>query len=289
MAPPRIALFALEALPNARAVRRFVADHAGDIAFVGLSNAERPSTGGLVGQVRRHLARSGPAFLPYLAVNFGLPDLLRPVAPLTQRLAGTTGTPEATPLTTLCRGFGIPTLTVDDVNGPEVAQALRSHAPDLIVTFHFDQILSGATLGAARLGGLNVHPGLLPRHRGPVPTIHALADGPDAFGVTIHRLAVRIDAGAILEQEAVALPPDVTATRAAVLLHAHGRRLLDAVLETIARNGAVPEGRTVPVLPYCPFPDGAFLKAMRRERRYLTDVGDLREALSLSGRGPAPA
>ena len=28
MAAPRIALFALEALPNARAVRRFVADHA---------------------------------------------------------------------------------------------------------------------------------------------------------------------------------------------------------------------------------------------------------------------
>lgn len=289
MAAPRIALFALEALPNARAVRRFVADHAGDIALVGLSNAERPSTGGLVGQVRRHLARSGPAFLPYLAVNFGLPDLLRPVAPLTQRLAGTIGTPEATPLASLCRGFGIPTLTIDDVNGPAVAQALRSHAPDLIVTFHFDQILSGATLGAARLGGLNVHPGLLPRHRGPVPTIHALADGPDAFGVTIHRLAVRIDAGAILEQEAVALPPDVTATRAAVLLHASGRRLLDAVLETIARDGAVPEGRVVPVLPYCPFPDGAFLRAMRRERRYLTDVGDLREALSLSGRGTEPA
>ncbi|TXN83422.1 formyltransferase family protein [Methylobacterium sp. WL8] len=285
MRKPRIALFALEALPNARAVRRFVADHAGEIAFVGLSNAERPSTGGLVGQVRRHLARSGPAFLPYLAVNFGLPDLLRLVAPLTQRIAGTTGTPEATPLATLCRQRDIPTLTVDDVNGPEVADLLRLHAPDLIVTFHFDQILSGATIAAARLGGLNVHPGLLPHHRGPVPTIHALAEGPDAFGVSIHRLAVAIDAGAILEQAQVALPADVTATRAAVLLHEHGRLLLDGVLDVVARDGAVPEGRTVPVLPYCPFPDAGFLKAMRRKRRYLTDVGDLREALSLSARG----
>lgn len=285
MANPKIALFALEALPNARAVRRFVADHADDIAFVGLSNAERPSTGGLVGQVRRHLARSGPAFLPYLAVNFGLPDLLRLVAPLTQRLSGTVGTPEATPLAALCRGHGIPTLTIDDVNGPEVADLLRRHAPDLIVTFHFDQILSGTTIAAARLGGLNLHPGLLPRHRGPVPTIHALAEGPDAFGVTIHRLAVTIDAGAILAQTQVALPPDVTATRAAVLLHEHGRTLLDTVLETIARDGAVPKGRTVPVLPYCPFPDAGLLKAMRRQRRYLTDVGDLRESISLSARG----
>ena len=286
MPKPRIALFALEALPNARAVRRFVADHAGEIAFVGMSNAERPATGGLVGQVRRHLARSGPAFLPYLAVNFGLPDLARLVAPLTQRIAGTTGTPEATPLATLCRQHDIPTLTVDDVNGPAVADLLRRHAPDLIVTFHFDQILSGATIAAARLGGINVHPGLLPRHRGPVPTIHALADGPEAFGVTIHRLAEAIDAGAILAQEGAALPADVTATRAAVLLHARGRLLLDTVLEAVDRDGAVPEGRTVPVLPYCPFPDTGFLKAMRRRRRYLTDVGDLREALSLSARGP---
>ncbi len=57
----RIALFTLEALPNARAVRRFVADNAARIAFVGLSDPERPSTGGLTGQVRRHLGRSGPA------------------------------------------------------------------------------------------------------------------------------------------------------------------------------------------------------------------------------------
>lgn len=285
MPKPRIALFVLEALPNARAVRRFVADHAADIAFVGLSNAERPSTGGLVGQVRRHLSRSGPAFLPYLAVNFGLPDLLRMVAPLTQRIAGTVGTPEATPLATLCRRHGIATLTVDDVNGEAVADALARHAPDLIVTFHFDQILSGATIAAARLGGLNVHPGLLPRHRGPVPTIHALAEGPDAFGATIHRLAEAIDAGAILAQEEAALPEGVTATRAAVLLHERGRHLLDAVLEAVARDGTLPEGRTVPVLPYCPFPDAGLLKAMRRERRYLTDVGDLREALSLSARG----
>jgi len=141
MSRARIALFVLEALPNARVVRRFVADHSADIAFVGLSNAERPSSGGLTGQVRRHLTRSGTGILPYLAVNFGLPDLLRPLAPLTQAVAGSGDAPESTPLKTLCRRLGIPTLTVDDVNGPEVAQRVRETAPDLILTYHFDQIL----------------------------------------------------------------------------------------------------------------------------------------------------
>lgn len=277
----RIALFVLEALPNARAARRFVADHAADIALVGLSNAERPATGGLTGQVRRHLARSGPRFLPYLAVNFGLPDLLRPLAPLTQRLSGGAGDAEATPLARLCRQRGIPCLTIDDVNGPEVALALREHAADLIVTFHFDQILRAETLSLPPLGGLNVHPSLLPRHRGPCPTIHALSDGPDAFGVTVHRLAPEIDAGAILAQESVGMPEGVTATRAAGLLHERGRRMLDALLAEIADEGGVPEGRLEPVLPYCGFPDRAFLSAMRKRGLKLTDSRDLGDALSL--------
>ncbi|MGU3363034.1 formyltransferase family protein [Methylobacterium sp. M6A4_1b] len=283
MSRPRIALFVLEALPNARAVRRFVGDHAEDIAFVGLSNAERPSSGGLLGQVRRHLARSGPTILPYLGVNFGLPDLLAPLSPLARRLTGAGKAAGAMPLKALCREFGIPTLKVDDVNGPEVARAFERVAPDLIVTFHFDQILSGATLSRAPLGGFNVHPGLLPRHRGPVPTIHALAEAEPAFGVTVHRLAVTIDAGAILSQEAVRLPADTTATRASVLLHEHGRVLLDAALTDLA-HGRLAPGTIAPILPYCPFPDRDLLKGLRRRGRKLTDGQDLRDALALSAR-----
>ena len=285
MTRPTIALFVLEALPNARMIRRLVADRADQIVLVGLSNAERPSSGGLVGQVRRHLSRSGVGILPYLAVNFGLPDLLRPLSPLVQAVAGSADTPEATPLATLCARHAVPTLTVDDVNGPDVAQALRACAPDLILTYHFDQILKAETIGLARLGGINGHPGLLPRHRGPVPTIHALSEGPGAFGMTLHRLAAAIDTGGILAQEAVPLPAGTTATRAAVALHAHGRGLLDRVLDDVARTGVLPEGRAAATLPYCPFPDRALLAGLRRRGLRLTDGRDLREALSLSGAG----
>lgn len=281
MAPPRLAIFALEALPNARALRRFVAENPRRIAFVGLSHPQRPSAGGLVAQVRRHLARSGPRILPYLAVNFGLPDLVDGVATALRR----SGPPEATPLAPLCRRLGIPVMPVDDVNGAEVAVAFAAHAPDLIVSFHFDQIFSQATLDRAPLGGLNVHPSLLPRHRGPTPTLHALADGDRAFGVTVHRLAAAIDAGAILAQEAVPLPPGTSATRAAILLHARGRRLLEGVLADIAGKGAVPEGRNAPVLPYRGFPDRALLARMHRAGGRLVDRDDWRAALGLAS-GP---
>lgn len=281
MTRPRIALFVLEALPNARAVRRFVQDHAGDIAFVGLSNAERPNSGGLTGQVRRHFARSGPAFLPYLAVNFGLPDLLAPASGMLRRLMGTGDAATATPLKALCRTLGVPTLRIDDVNGSDVAQAFEAHAADLIVAFHFDQIFSAATLALAPLGGINVHPGLLPRHRGPVPTIHALAEEVPGFGVTIHRLTPAIDAGAILAQEASDFPSGTTATRAAILLHERGRVLLDRVLHDLAA-GTLREGVVADPLPYCPFPDRALLAGLARRNRKLVDGADLRAALSVN-------
>ena len=285
MSRARIALFVLEALPNARVMRRFVAEHAaahpGEIVLVGLSNADRPNVGGMIGQVRRHLARSGPRFLPYLAVNFGLPDILRWAAPLTQALASAGSAADATPLHTLCGRLRIPTITINDVNGTAVRDALRLAAPDLIVTYHFDQILAPETIAMARLGGLNMHPSLLPRHRGPVPTIHALSDLDRPFGITLHRTAASIDTGAVVVQAAVDLPAGVTATRAALLLHEAGRPLLDEMLDAIARSGQVPDGRIVPILSYCPFPNREMLRDMRRRGLRLTDRADLADALTL--------
>ncbi|RVU18736.1 formyltransferase family protein [Methylobacterium oryzihabitans] len=278
----RLALFTLEALANARAVRRFVAEHADEIAVVALSDPHRPSTGGLTGQVRRHVLRSGTGFLPYLGVNFGLPDLVSALAPAPKTSNPGDDTAAATPLPVLCRRLGLPCVTVTSVSGAAVGEVLRRHGADLIVSFHFDQIFDADALAAAPLGGVNLHPSLLPHHRGPVPTLHALLEPTPRFGVTIHRLAAAVDAGAILAQQAVTLAPDVTASRAAVLLHEAGRPLLDGVLRRVREDGRLPEGRTVPVLPYCGFPTRAQLRDLKRRGRRLVDGRDLREALSLS-------
>lgn len=282
MSSPRLAVFTLEALPNARAVRRFVADHAAEIAFVGLSNAGRPNAGGFVGQTLRHVRRSGPMMLPYLAINFGIPDAIIALHPLRARFRRRPVSVEATPLAILCRQLGIPTIRVDDVNGEEVAARFAALGPDLIVVFHFDQIFSAATLALAPLGGINVHPGLLPHHRGPVPTLHARAQAQPSFGVSVHRLAERIDAGDVLAQSAVDLPATISASGAAIALHEHGRALLDDVLRTIATAG-MPQGTPVELLPYCPFPSARMLWSMWLEGRRLTRWADVEAAF---GRDP---
>jgi hypothetical protein len=271
----RIALFTLEALVNARAVRRFVADHASEIVLVGLSNPFRKNTGGSLGQTWRHLKRSGPRFLPYLAANFSLPRL----AGALPRLSRGSRVPEDVPLRDLCTIKGVPWTVVEAVNGPEIAKAIAGAQPDLLISFHFDQIFSAETLALAPMGGVNVHPSLLPHHRGPVPTLHALLETPPLFGVTIHRLVPQIDAGGLLAQEQVELPADVTALSSAVLLHERGRILLDGVLERLAKGEQAEHA--LPVLPYCPFPTAALLGDMAKRGLKNASLADIVTALRL--------
>lgn len=251
----RVALFTLESALSAEAVEAFLRAYGDRVVLIGCSDPFRRAAGGAVSQAWRHLRRSGPRLLPYLAVNYAL-------RPARSRLTG----------------FGLPVVEVADVNGPEMAAAIRAARPDLLVSFHFDQIFHAETLALAPQGGINLHPSLLPRHRGPVPTIWALAEPEPRFGVSLHRLVPRIDAGAILAQREVPLPRGTTASAAARALHLAGVPLLE---EAVADLDA---GREVTPLPYCPFPPPDLLRRMAREGRRLADAEDLRHALRLTRR-----
>ncbi len=249
----RIALFTLESLASSEAVLQFVARDPGRIVLLGHSD---PFREGLLAQPRRHVARSGPAILPYLAANFGLAGLLR----------------RSGRLSDLCRAHAIPSLLVADVNGAACHAALLAARPDVIVSFHFDQIFTAETLALAPLGGVNVHPSLLPRHRGPIPTFYALAEG--ATGVSVHVLAPRIDAGGVLVQQDVALPAGLSVGGAARALHLAALPLLE---QALAMLPASPD--PAPLLPYCPFPDAAAIARMRRQGVRLVAPNDWNASL----------
>lgn len=276
---PPIALLTLESALSAEAVAGFLRAHGHSVVLVGLSDPFRPGAGGPLRQAWRHLRRSGARLLPFLWVNYALPGWLA-------ALRGGQRRPGEVAAAAAARG--IPVRRVAEVNGPEFADALRASGAALIVTFHFDQILSAETLALAPEGGVNLHPSLLPRHRGPVPTVWALAEAEPAWGVTLHRLVPRIDAGPILAQRAVPLPPGTTASAAARALHAAGAALLAEAL--LAKPAPTP--REVPPLPYCPFPPPALLRGIAAQGRRLVDRADLRAALRVrTGRGadPVPA
>ena len=262
----RIALFTLESLASNAAVRAFAEAHAAEFVLIGRSKPYRAAAGGGFGQFWRHLGRSGLRFLPYLFVNFVL-------ASLVARLRGQHG------LADFARAHGTALLEVEDVNGAACHAALQAARPDVVLSFHFDQIFTLETLALAPLGGVNIHPSLLPRHRGPIPAFWALQEGPEATGISIHRIAARIDAGEVLAQRALALPAGVSASTAVRLLHETALPMIGDVLRALA-EGKV-EGKPAPPLPYCGFPSAADIRAARRQDVRLVRWADWRAALGL--------
>ena len=77
--------------------------------------------------------------------------------------------------------------------------------PDLVVVASFPQILSASALARGRLGALNIHMSLLPRHRGADPIFWTYWDDDTEAGVTVHWMNPAVDGGDIAVQQSVPL------------------------------------------------------------------------------------
>ncbi|HEY2742613.1 MAG TPA: formyltransferase family protein [Gaiellaceae bacterium] len=93
-----------------------------------------------------------------------------------------------------------------------VVPLLASVEPDLVVCMGFPWRIPPEALAVPRLGWLNGHPSLLPRHRGPLPVAWAIREGDEEIGITFHRMDAELDTGPILAQRRYPLgelrPPD---------------------------------------------------------------------------------
>ena len=67
-----------------------------------------------------------------------------------------------------------------------IAPLLASVEPDLVVCMGFPWKIPPDALAVPRLGWLNGHPSLLPRHRGPLPVAWAIREGDEEIGITFH-------------------------------------------------------------------------------------------------------
>lgn len=102
------------------------------------------------------------------------------------------------PLKELALEQGIPVLQPVRIKQPESVAALQEWGADLFVVAAYGQILSRAILDMPRLGTINVHASLLPRHRGATPIHATILQGDAEAGITIIRLVPQLDAGPML-------------------------------------------------------------------------------------------
>jgi methionyl-tRNA formyltransferase len=132
------------------------------------------------------------------------------------RLDATLQKEESTRLSQLLGGacHAIPVLFPQGggLQSPEETQRLvRELQPDVVIIASWGEIFKASWL--ERLNGLplwNLHPSLLPAHRGPNPYAAAILAGDVQSGVTLHQLTADVDAGDVIAQWPMAVSPEET-------------------------------------------------------------------------------
>ena len=100
-----------------------------------------------------------------------------------------------------------------------LADAVASTRPDWVVCAGYMRILGDAFITRFRGRLLNIHPSLLPKHRGLHTHARAIAAGDPEHGASVHFVIPELDAGAVIARVKVpVLPGDTPETLAARLL-----------------------------------------------------------------------
>lgn len=108
---------------------------------------------------------------------------------------------QASPVEQFANGQKIPVLTTDNINSETDFEKVKAVAPDLILVAAFGQILRDPVLQLPKIACLNVHASLLPHLRGAAPIQRAIWEGDKKTGITIQKMAKKLDTGDILLQE----------------------------------------------------------------------------------------
>jgi methionyl-tRNA formyltransferase len=125
------------------------------------------------------------------------------------------------------------------IRDTEPVKRLRRLKPDLLVVVAYGQIIPASVLSIPRLGAVNLHASLLPRHRGAAPVAHAILGGDIQTGVTIMRMDEQLDHGPILAMRATAIEAGEDAAALTSRLAETGAQLLVETVDRIQEITAV--------------------------------------------------
>ena len=109
------------------------------------------------------------------------------------------------PVAAWARGRGLRVETPHRLRSDDGRGLLRGFAPDGVLLAAYGQLVPADLLEVAPRPPLNVHPSLLPRHRGAAPVASTILAGDPVGGVTLMVMIAELDAGPIVAQWPVPL------------------------------------------------------------------------------------
>ena len=131
------------------------------------------------------------------------------------RPAGRGLKPHPSPVAEAARARGLNLVTPERLRSEEGNAVVRDFDPDGLLLASYGELVPREILEAAPRPPLNVHPSLLPRHRGAAPVAATILAGDAVAGVTLMVMIPQLDAGPMVAQWPVPLEgretaPDLT-------------------------------------------------------------------------------
>ena len=156
------------------------------------------------------------------------------------------------PVRVAAEARGIPVATPARVGAPEELERLRALEPDLILLAAYGQILSPELLAVPRIGALNLHFSLLPRHRGASPIQAAILAGDQETGVTTMWMTEGLDEGPLFSSCRISIGADEDAGSLTARLAEVGAACLSETLTKIERGEVIREIQDSSAATYAP-------------------------------------
>ena len=139
----------------------------------------------------------------------------------------------------LARAMGVPTFAFEakrDEFEAALERSLQDHRVGTVALAGYMRLLSPQFVQRWQGRIVNIHPSLLPRHKGLDTHSRVLAAGETVTGCTVHLVSDEVDSGAIIAQAEVAVLPDDDAARlAARVLEAEHQLYPKALSEFVRR------------------------------------------------------
>ena len=132
-----------------------------------------------------------------------------------------------------------------------IREQVGSLNPDLLVSFAYGRFFGPKFMALFPLGGINIHPSLLPKYRGPAPIQAAILNRDSVTGISIQRLSQEMDGGDILASDELQLTGRETTGSLSEIAAEKAARMLPGVLKKIADGTASAAVQDTDKVSYC--------------------------------------
>ena len=161
----------------------------------------------------------------------------------------------ASPVKELALANNIPVFQPENFKSEETVEQLRDLKPDVCAVVAYGRILPQAVLDVPTKGCVNIHASLLPQYRGSAPYQWAVLDGLKETGVTAQYMALKMDAGDVIDVAKTPIGPNETAGELLDRLAVLGADLLSSVLSRFDAGEVTATAQDEAAVTYAPMLD----------------------------------